>query len=246
MLYIANWKMNMPSKQALTFCRDNYDGFEKLSQIEDKKIILCPSFTEINILCEIFKNTSIGIGAQDCSNEKIGPYTGQISAESLHQVKCTYCIVGHSERRIYCSESNKNIGQKVLRLLESGITPIVCVGEQKIDYDAGIAKDVIKMQLESVFKATKNIVRAHLCIAYEPVWSIGTGIAPDNEYIEEIFDFIFKTAEKYGENSEIKLLYGGSVSEENIVSLKGIKNLMGVLIGGASLDFKKFEKIVQL
>jgi len=208
--------------------------------------LLCPSFTEMSSVCSIFKGASVEIGAQDCSNERAGSYTGQVLAESLRQIGCIYCVVGHSERREYFSESSDLVGQKALRLLQVGITPILCVGEKKIDYDSNAAKDVIRAQLDTVFEKIKGFDTVNLCIAYEPVWAVGTGIIPKNEYIEEIFDFILEISKKYGQSGEIKLLYGGSVDDLSAKTLKNVRNLGGFLIGGASLDFKKFEKIVQL
>jgi len=246
MLYVANWKMEMSFKEGLGFCRDNYCGFIALSEIEDKRVVLCPSFTEISEVCGIFKNSAIKVGAQDCSDNKVGSYTGQVMAESLREIGCAYCIVGHSERRIHCFESNYLVGQKVLQLLQSGVIPIVCVGETMAEYNAGFVKDVVKEQLIDVFKVIEGFSAYSLCIAYEPVWSVGTGIVPESGYIEQIFDFILELSKKYDKKGQIELLYGGSVDESNAGSIKSISNIRGFLIGGASLDFKKFEKIVQL
>jgi len=246
MLYVANWKMEMPFAKALAFCKNNYDAILELSKSDDKKIVFCPSFTEAQELCGIFKNSEVAIGAQDCSSKKIGPYTGQVAAESLHQIGCSYCIVGHSEQRDYCKQSDEQIGQKVVQLIEVAIEPIVCIGEKKMDYDAGIAENIIKTQLEAVFEEIEGHSIDGLSIAYEPVWSIGTGITPQNSYIEEVFDIVENIAANYEKNAQINLLYGGSVNEANIKNLLTIRNIGGFLIGGASLDFKKFEKIVQL
>ncbi|MFC1842836.1 triose-phosphate isomerase family protein [Candidatus Dependentiae bacterium] len=258
-LYVANWKMEMSFDKAVEFCKDNFDGFIGLSQLESKKVILCPEFTQLKAVLDVFGgngNDIMALGAQDCSEHKPGAYTGQVLAESLGQIGCNYCIVGHSERRIYGSETSDQVACKLVRLFECGITPIVCIGESKEDYENGLAKDVLQEQLEPIWEVVKAVItrkgggksgkRLSFCIAYEPVWSIGTGITPENSYIQEIFNFIVSLAKNNTINAQINLLYGGSVDERKVKSLKLIDNLGGFLLGGASLDFKKFEKIVQL
>jgi len=244
-LYVANWKMNMPFYKAGDFCKENYYGFENLSKLPDKKIVLCPSYTEIMQILILFKDLELEVGAQNCSARISGPYTGQVSAVSLGEMGCVYCIVGHSEVRKYLSEGNCEIIQKVLRLIEVKVTPILCVGENE---DDGIewGKKVLFSQLEPVFEKIKSLGSKYICVAYEPIWSIGTGITPEVDYIEKIFGYIFEIAKEICPNVNITLLYGGSVNEHNVKKMKCIANLGGFLIGGASLDFKKFEKIVQL
>lgn len=245
-LYVANWKMNMPFDRVKSFCEDNYDGLKDLSKLPDKKIVLCPSFTELIPVLDIFGNCDVEIGAQNCSAYISGAYTGQVSVSSLAQIGCTYCIVGHSEVREYFLESNGQMAQKVLLALESKVIPILCVGEHKEDYGIDTAKEALFKQMEPVCVGLQDRKEASVCIAYEPIWSIGTGVTPEIEYVEKIFQFIFKTGKKICPNVEMALLYGGSVNENNVKKMKCIPNLEGFLIGGASLDFKKFEKIVQL
>jgi len=245
-LYIINWKMYFSFRTIGQFCQENYHGFIGLSKLENKKIILCPSHTVLIAISAIFEDFELEIGAQNCSAYMSGPYTGQVSAISLAQMDCTYCIIGHSEVREYFLESDQDISEKALRLLENKIVPILCIGENKENYGVETAKKFLFAQLEPVFKKIKDLGRIRLCIAYEPIWAIGTGVTPKNEYIEKIFEYIIEVSEKICPNTEITLLYGGSVNENNVKKMKSIRDLGGLLIGGASLDFKKFEKIVQL
>ena len=246
MLYIANWKMNLSFNEAISFCKNHYNDLITLSQDVNKKIILCPSFVEITQICNIFKDSAIEIGAQNCSHKNAGAYTGQILAKSLHEAGCTYCIVGHSERRIHCFESNELIIQKTIQALKAQITPIVCIGETEKQYISRHTKDILKKQLKGVIEAAGDFKGTYIHIAYEPVWAIGTGKTPTKEYIQDVFSFILEITKKYNKKEKIKLLYGGSVNDKNILRLKSIDGLEGFLIGSTSLDFKKFEKIVQL
>jgi len=245
-LYVANWKMNMPYNKVIHFCKLNYDGFLRIHNLPQKKVVLCPEFTSIKDLDTIFEKTYINIGAQDCSKFAFGSYTGQVPAESLKNIGCNFCIVGHSERRKYCGDTSGQIAQKVYQLLEAEITPIVCVGEKKEEYDSGVAKDIIIAQLEPVFEVVRAAIKPKICIAYEPIWSIGSGKVPEKAYIEEIFRLILDVSKKEAGNAEFKLLYGGSVDELTAERLRSLRCLNGFLIGGASLNFQKFEKIVNL
>jgi len=245
-LYVANWKMSFSFNNTLDFCEQNYEGFLRLSQLNSKKVVLCPSFESIAFVSEGFGDSLVEIGAQDCSSSASGTYTGQISAVSLAELGCTYCIVGHSERRGYLTEKSQDVAQKVVRLLENEITPILCVGEKIEDYQAKTVEKALSEQLLPVFKEVKKLQKPRLCIAYEPVWAIGTGKIPEKRHIEDIFEFILVEAKKHALDGQIQLLYGGSVDENSVKSLMSINNLGGFLMGAASLDFKKFEKIVQL
>lgn len=245
-IYAANWKMYMSFDQAIGFCSENYENFVAISSLKDKKIILFPEFTQLKSVHNIFKDTNIFIGAQDCSVNELGAFTGQVSVMSLSQIGCSYCIIGHNEVREYIRETPEELAVKILRLVDSKITPIFCVGELMQDFLEKKHKDVIIEQLEIVFELIAGYCDIDFYIAYEPVFSIGTGVIPEIDHIEEVFDLIFKVACKFKLDNKIKLMYGGSVDENNTEILKNIKNLSGFLIGSASLDFKKFKKIVEL
>jgi len=245
-LYVANWKMEMSFNQALEFGKCHYEGFLALSKLPKKRVVICSSFTAIKALYDLFDGTLIELGAQNCSANRKGPYTGQVSAQSLKDIGCGYCIVGHSESRQYLAETNEEIAKKVLMLIQAQIEPVLCIGEHKIDYDAGNTQQVLKQQLIEVFGLIEQTVKPKLYIAYEPVWSIGTGIVPEKAYIEGVCEFILDLAKEKAPNLDVRLLYGGSIDEKTASLIKPIKLLSGFLIGGASLDFKKFEKIVNL
>lgn len=240
-LYVANWKMNSSFEQSLTFCTNNKNVLVQLSTHSDTKLVLCPSFPALYPIAQLFINSSLFIGAQNCSEHAHGAYTGQVDALSLTQVGCTYCIVGHSESRA-SGETHEQIGNKIIRLREQNITPIICIGETKIDYEQGKTYALLKEQLMSLVQA----IHPHdVCIiAYEPVWAIGTDITPSTEYLTKVFSWLREYCAKYLAGVTIRLLYGGNVNETDAAAFKKIPGIDGFLIGSASLDFQKLQKIV--
>lgn len=246
--YIANWKMNMHFHQAISFCSQEYEQLINLSQLPRKQIVLCPSFPVLFSATQLFKESRISIGAQNCSEHKAGAYTGEVSAQSLNQAGVRFCIVGHSERRTLFCESNEQIAQKVLRLYEQKIVPILCVGESIEAYQNDQTKTVIQEQvisiLEKIALIQYSLFSPRLLIAYEPVWAIGTGTIPDTSHIKTVFSLIKELIHQANISLEATLLYGGSVNETNSSVLHSIPWMQGFLIGGASTDFQMFEKIV--
>ncbi|MFC1845715.1 triose-phosphate isomerase [Candidatus Dependentiae bacterium] len=244
-LYVANWKMQLSFNEAFAFYQENKERFESLATVEEHQIVLCPSFEVLHPIMYAGKESSLLFGAQDCSAHDVGAYTGQVSAASLAQIGCSYCIVGHSEYRARFVDSDADIAGKVLRLLTYGVTPIICVGEAWQEYEKGLVKEVIDRQISTAFQITQQHgTSGNVCIAYEPIWAIGTGKVPSVGHIESVFEQISETLGAAGPGIEASLLYGGSVSGENVGALKQISGLEGFLIGSASLDFQKFEKIV--
>ncbi len=193
------------------------------------RLVICPPFTSFPDNIELSNN--ISIGAQNCHHKESGSYTGEISAEMLKELGCTHVILGHSERT---NETDSEIKLKSETAIESGLRPIICVGENAEDYKGGKTKEVIEYQC-------KNRLPTHgeYTVAYEPIWAIGTGHVPSNDAIAEVIEVIKSCTGKR------HVIYGGSVSSENIENLLNISNLSGVLIGSASLDFDHFYKIVQ-
>ncbi len=247
-LYIANWKMNLSFAQEIAFAKQYQAELLQLCKPETN-IVLCPSFCSLVPIQELFKNTPIALGAQDCSAYKSGAHTGQVSAQSLAELGCTYCIVGHSERRTQFHETNEQIAQKVLLLINEHITPIICIGETNKEHRAGQTLAILEAQLAPIMQAlAHHETLPPLTIAYEPVWAIGTGITPTPETLRTTFTWLrAHLQQKLGHASQTtQLIYGGSI---DIVTAPEIGTLLGVggfLIGGASLDFQKFKKIVEL
>lgn len=237
LLFVANWKMQLSFDRAIAFAQNNYNQFAQLSK--NHSIVVCPSFDALASVKQAFADTQIKLGAQNVSAHDMGAYTGQVSAVSLKQIGCMYCIVGHSERRTYNNESDADVADKVRQLATAGVIPIICVGETREQRDQGQTMAVLKKQVNAILEVAPK----KICIAYEPIWAIGTGVIPQTQKIAEVVQALESQVQDI---ADARFLYGGSVSPDNAAELATIDALGGFLIGGASIDFQKFKKIVSL
>jgi triosephosphate isomerase len=236
MYFIANWKMfgGLNSLNSLHNVINFLKAFKKNKFI---KIIYCPPSTLIRPMTKKLMNSKISVGAQNChENENNGAFTGSINAKMLKSVGAKYIILGHSENRL-AGENNKLINLKIKSALKSGLKVIFCIGETLKERRKKITKQILKKQIKHGLLKLKNTNK--IIIAYEPVWSIGSGIIPKPKDLYETIKFI----KKITKNS--KVLYGGSVNPKNVNELKSINNIDGFLIGGASQDPKKFIDIIK-
>ncbi|MDZ4154147.1 triose-phosphate isomerase [Methylicorpusculum sp.] len=248
-VYVANWKMNLSFTQEVAFAKQNQADLIELGKKPDTTIVLCPSYCSLAPLSELFKNSSIALGAQDCSAYKPGAHTGQIHAQTLAELGCTFCIVGHSEKRTQCHETNEQIAQKVAHLIVHNITPIICIGETIKDHRAGKTVAILEEQLAPIVAAFIHAETIPpLCFAYEPIWAIGTGVIPTPEVLKTTYAWLrAHLQQKLGHASQnTRLMYGGSVDEQTSAKITMLADIDGLLIGSASLDFQKFKKIVEL
>ncbi len=245
--YIANWKMQWTLDETLNFATQHYDALVDCAQTAT--IILCPSSPALYPLSEIFKTTSILVGAQNCSDHLQGAFTGQVSATHLKSVGCAYCIIGHSECRQYLNESNKAIAQKCDILMRIGITPIVCIGEtdeqQKNDATLKILEEQLSPILEMLNEQKARTENLPILLAYEPVWAIGSNRIPDRGHLETVYAWMATITQQQASFISWHFLYGGSVSARTLESFSHLTSLKGFLVGGASRDFQEFEKIVK-
>ncbi len=240
-MIIANWKCN-GSKAMINEWTNNF----LINYIEMKKAfigIAPPSiFIESLLETELNKLEEINIGSQDIDISS-GARTGAISSEMILDFDCKFSIIGHSERRQLFNETNEEIKQKILKIAKKTIT-ILCVGETKEENKNDQTRDILKKQLEVVKGIELN---NSLVIAYEPVWAIGTGKTPTPDKINQIHKFIKDVVQSFSDNYAIPMvLYGGSVNQENANSFFKEEFVDGALIGGASLDGKKFANIINI
>lgn len=219
------------------------DGFRNLEAIMEKDQKKMEDFSNEELTEIVLNARPLKLGAQDCHYELSGSFTGDISATMLKKVGCEYVILGHSERRNAHFESDEIVSKKVKTALSQNLIPIICVGENKENRDQ-------KKHLEFVYRqlmrsVPQNVKFKKLIIAYEPIWSIGTGITPTVAEISEMAKLIKKIFdEKFaGISEEYFILYGGSVSAENSAEILAIANIDGLLVGKASLDIEEFSKI---
>lgn len=244
-IIVANWKMYFTYNQARTWCQEHQQHFSELTK--KNTLVLCPSYESLASLASLLNHSPVALGAQNCSGHTNGAYTGQIMAKSLQELNVQYCIIGHSEVRTYLSETNDQLKQKVEQLFLHNIMPIFCVGESKHEYENNMAFEKIHDQLQPLMTALEQEHHSKaLFIAYEPIWSIGTGVVADNTHIHTIITYIHKLLDPYKKSHKIHTLYGGTVNGETILELKKIDLLHGFLVGKASTNFQELKKIVSL
>ena len=235
-LVVLNHKMNFTYEGIKLYIR----SLKKIST-NNIKLVVCPS----NLYISDFIDNDFYTGSQNVSNYDNGSYTGEISASQLQSIGVKYCIIGHSERKQYFNESNKDINNKLKQLLKHNIIPILCVGETLQDKDNGVANDVITKQIMEATKGINIRELEDIIISYEPVWAIGCGIIPSTRYIEEKIALIKQCVYDIG-LVDTKILYGGSVNDNNIEVLKQIDDLDGYLIGGLGLDINKLSNLIKV
>lgn len=241
---IANWKMQKAHQESIKWCLENYEELKRLANHKEIKLVICPSFTALSSLRDILSDTNVDIGAQDCGFKDIGPYTGDVSVLSLKEVGCTFCIVGHSESRLYHHETNQSVAQKTELLTTNGITPILCIGETAQEHIDQKYMQILKEQLVPVLEKIKSKPTRELLVAYEPVWAIGTGKVPPREVLEDICNQLLDFFDKKYPQIPITLIYGGSVDDKTIYQLNDIPQIHGFLLGRSGLDFQMLKNIV--
>jgi triosephosphate isomerase len=238
----GNWKMNHTQITAESFVREIRDSINT----EAADVVLCVPFTALHAVKPVLLGTAIKLGAQNVHYAENGAYTGEISAKMLKDMAIPYVIIGHSERREYFKESDTEVNLKTIQALKHGLTPIVCIGETSKQRNSGRTFDVIKKQLSVAIDDISPEDVNKIIIAYEPIWAIGTGVTATKEQAEEVCDAIRKQLHKrFGHwvSDNVRILYGGSVSEDNAKELFNMPNIDGGLVGGASLK-ATFAKVV--
>lgn len=239
----GNWKMFKTKAEALKFAEE----FKELYKDTDVQTAICAPYTNLEALVETFKDTGIGVGAQNVHFADEGAYTGEISVSMLEEIGVDFCIVGHSERRQYFGETDETVNLKLKKLFEGSIRPIICVGESLEERDEGKAFDKVRGQLQKGLDGipAENIER--LVIAYEPIWAIGTGRTATPQQAGEMCAFIRNTLiELYGEDvaDQVIIQYGGSVKPTNATEIMNMDEIDGALVGGASLKAGDFMEII--
>ena len=240
----GNWKMNLLPHEAKKLVEGIASDYVNRENLE---VIICPTTALLSKASNWVRGTGIQLGAQNCSDQLSGAYTGETSPQLLKVLDCQYCIVGHSERRELYGESDDFVANKA-RLLDSlGIIPIVCVGETLEEREKENHKEKIENQVKAIYQKLDKEAYSRLIFAYEPIWAIGTGKTASPQQADEIHrlirDVIATVADKNLAQSTC-ILYGGSVKGENAKDLLSQENIDGALVGGASLKADEFSKII--
>lgn len=243
-LMAANWKMHKTVGEALAFVEALLPLVRGLDGVE---IVLAPPFTALDRVGEALAGSGVALAAQDCHAERFGAFTGEISATMLEDLGCTYAIVGHSERRTLCGETDAEVAGKAATLLRHGIRPIVCVGESLAEREEGRAFDRVGEQIEKSLATVPAEKAPEVVVAYEPIWAIGTGRTASPDDAQQMHAFVREClAKRFGDGARsIRIQYGGSVKPDNVYALMAQPDVDGALVGGASLDPESFAKIVR-
>lgn len=238
----GNWKMNKNVTQTIELINTIKAGCDTN---EVDVIFFVPS---INIITakEQVKGTNISIGCQNIHYMDNGAFTGEISADMLKDIGVEYVLVGHSERREYFGETNAIVNKKLLKAIEKGLKPILCVGEGLEDRETNITNELVRLQVKSAFFGVNRDDAKDVVIAYEPIWAIGTGKTASKEEAQEVCKVIRDSITEiydHETSSKIRIQYGGSVTKDNAKELFAMEDIDGGLVGGASLK-PDFEEIV--
>lgn len=231
----GNWKMFKTQAESQDFLKGFLPSLQETP--ENREVVLCVPFTDLNILSKSLHGSLVQLGAQNVHWEETGAYTGEISGPMLTELGVRYVIVGHSERRQYFGETDETVNLRLQAAQRYGITPILCVGETKEQRANHQTESLIITQLE---KGLVGIDQNNLVIAYEPIWAIGTGDTCEAKEANRVIGLIRSKLS----NSDVPIQYGGSVKPNNIDEIMAQTEIDGVLVGGASLEAAGFARIV--
>jgi len=231
---ISNFKENKTLNEVQL-----YEDELRKKGISNINVIMCPSFPFLHV----FKGKSYTLGAQDVSKYQGGSYTGEVSAKQLASLNVKYVLVGHSERRLHFKEKSTDLVEKIGGSFANGIIPILCIGESKEEHNNKKTNQILEKQLATVMNDFTREELKNLIIAYEPVWAIGTGIIPTTKEIAEIITFIKTLINNYYE-LDLPVIYGGSITKDNINNFLEIDNIAGFLVGGTSLEIEEFGFLI--
>jgi len=244
-LFIAgNWKMNMSTSRAVALARALV---ERIGATDAADLAVCPPFVCLSAVGEALAGSKIALGAQNMFYEDEGAFTGEISGAMLKDVGCRYVILGHSERRHVIGENDELINRKIIKALADGLEVIFCVGELPGEHQAGRTLEVVSHQVKVGLEGASTADMAHVTIAYEPVWAIGTGVTATPAQAQEVHGMIRDLLVKSYDadlGQSIRIQYGGSVKPANAADLLALPDVNGALVGGASLKADDFAAIV--
>lgn len=237
----ANWKMNKTVSETQEFLSA---FIPEVKDMKDVDIVIAPSFTSLAAAAKKLNNTNIILAAQDMFYEDKGAYTGEVSPLMLTDIGCRYVIIGHSERRQHFNETDESVNRKIKAAKKAGLGVILCIGESLQEREAKKTFNVLEREIDN---GLHEMDIEKIVVAYEPIWAIGTGKTATPEQAQEAHAYIRERLRiKYGNRADdVCIIYGGSVTPENIDSLMACKDIDGALVGGASLKVESFTRIVK-
>ncbi len=240
---VANWKMQLSVESSVALSRALVPVVAGAG--DEFSLVLCPSFVSIPGVAKEIQHTAIGLGSQDVSAFNRGARTGEVSVLDLHTLGCSYCLIGHSERRSYHRETNDDVHSKIITCVRAGLTPIVCVGETAAERNQGTSQSVVLTQVKAALADIPLGPSTQILIAYEPLWAIGTGVPAEPDQIEAQFATIRNELDDAGiPRSAVTLLYGGSVSSSSVGRFLASTSAQGFLVGGESQEEHRFISLL--
>ncbi len=237
----GNWKLNCTRESAVELALAVSSGVNA----DAADIAICPVSVHLSEVSSVLQGVPVALGAQNCSVQETGAYTGEVSAPMLAQFGCEYIIVGHSERRALFHESSELVASKCVAVQQAGLTPIFCVGETLEQREAGAVASIMAEQLDALIALAGVAAFENLIVAYEPVWAIGTGVTASPEQAQEVHHMIRDKIAGLDKavSESLRIVYGGSVKPDNAATLFSQKDIDGGLIGGAALNADSFVAI---
>lgn len=247
----GNWKMYKTPAEAVSLAQGIDNELYDAELVGEVEAVVCPPFVDLKSVATVFEfdKSAVKLAAQNVHWETEGAYTGEVSPGMLADIGCTYCVVGHSERREYFCETNETVNKKVHALLAAGITPIMCCGESLETREAGETDKFVREQILGGLAGLTAEQAAGIVIAYEPIWAIGTGLTPTPEAANDTCRAIRATVGAlFGQPVaiQVRILYGGSAKPENIGMFMPEPDIDGALVGGASLDATSFVRMLKV
>lgn len=247
LLIAGNWKMNLGPTEAKKLSADLAKRWPSGSFTN--QVVVSPPALSVAAAVEQLAETDIEVSVQNVHTEDSGAYTGEISTPMVKDAGCSYAIIGHSERREYFGEDDALIAGKTKKVIDDGLTAILCVGEKLEQRKAGEQESVVKKQLDAVLDHLTEADASHLVVAYEPIWAIGTGETASPQQAQEMHKFIrnvLKQSWSESAGNTVKILYGGSMKPANAEELLSQEDVDGGLIGGASLKADSFSELIEI
>jgi len=240
----ANWKMQKTIADAEAYIQAL---LPKVGAVGDVEVVVCPAYLSLQAMVDSARGSSVQVYAQNMHEADEGAFTGEMSAPMLTEIDVQGVILGHSERRQYCNETDRALQQKVPRALDAGMTPLLCVGETEEERERGDTERKLRHQVQEGLEKVAKDRLSDVVIAYEPIWAIGTGLTATADQAQEAIAFVRALVEDRDKaaGQAVRILYGGSLKPANAAELLALPDVDGALVGGASLDPNSFAAIVE-
>jgi triosephosphate isomerase (TIM) len=240
----GNWKMHKTVAEAEAYIQAL---LPKVGAIGDVEVVICPPYTALQAMVDSARGSSVQVYAQNMHEADEGAFTGDVSAPMLTEIDVQGVILGHSERRQYYNETDKALQLKVPKALDSGLLPILCVGETEEERERGDTERKLRHQVQEGLEKVDTARLADVVVAYEPIWAIGTGLVATPAQAQEAVAFVRALVEDRDKaaGEAVRILYGGSLKPDNAAELLALPDVDGALVGGASLEAASFAKIIE-